>query len=127
MVTTTRLNFEIKQKDPKLLKLIQKKLGFGRYNDVKVGGRPYGQFEVSDQEGLKRLMHLLNGNLSLPKRVAQFDYWVKFGVRIQPPGFVIKNQLVEPSLQNAWISGFIDAEGCFLQTLGIKATLIRIL
>ena len=106
----TRLTFEIQQKDAKLMKLLKEKLGFGIFRDnAKSGGRTYAKFEVSDQPSLKRLMHLFNGNLTLPKRVEKFDYWVKFAVRMVPKGFVIKNQLVKPSLQNAWICCFYAA------------------
>nr|WDY12832.1 putative LAGLIDADG homing endonuclease [Chloroidium sp. KL-2023a] len=97
----TRLTFEIRQKDPRLMKRLQEKLGFGIGKDnTKSRGRMYAKFVVGDQPSLKRIMHLFNGNLTLPKRT-------------NDPKRVCYKESACKSLQNAWISGFLEAEGCF--------------
>jgi hypothetical protein len=65
------------------------------------------------------LVHLFNGNLILPRRkekfeefVKGFNTWVTKG-RIQLNTVEIKHTYILPSLDNNWLSGFTDGEGCF--------------
>ena len=54
---------------------------------------------------------MFNGNLVLDKRKIQFKKWLDiFNIPM------LSNNVL-PLLNNGWISGFIDAEGCFNVTL----------
>lgn len=112
-----RLSFNIVQKDACLLYKLKKGLGFGsvyhftRVIDDKV--EAYSRFSVGDKRGIQRLQSIFNGNLVLPKKRAQFNDWVNFKEKIQHPTFSLSHRYVLPTLETAWISGFIEAEGCF--------------
>ena len=117
--TKIRLRFSITQKDAKLIFKVKKRLGFGY---VSRNGE-YFSFRVDDKKGIQRLQALFNGNLVLPKRIAQFVYWVNYKQEIQHPMFHLispKAKPILPSLEDAWISGFIEAEGCFYANLNTK-------
>nr|AIT94652.1 putative LAGLIDADG homing endonuclease [Chlorosarcina brevispinosa] len=104
-----RLLFEIGQKDPKILYKIRKILGFGRVSNSET----YSRFSVEDKRGLQRIISIFNGNLVLPKRQSQFREWVLKGKRIQHPNFLLSDRRTFPSLETGWLSGFMEAEGCF--------------
>lgn len=103
-----------------VLEYIQKTLGFGCV--IKQGEYTHG-FVIQNLKDLSIILSILNGNLMLPSRQKQFTEFLKaynekvekqrkrknhqFSV-IQPKPFKS-----EPSLFNAWFSGFIDAKGCF--------------
>lgn len=119
-----RASFVITQKDDKILYEIYKGLKIGVvkhfYNDH--GNRIYSRYIVSDNIGIYLLYLLLNGNLVLQARVNQLRKWytalsnaTKFDFSLlyskNLPEFIIG--CFEPSLDDAWLSGFTDAEGCF--------------
>lgn len=111
-----RLGIGFDQKDERLVKIIHKKLGFGRistHNNVKVG-KMYRLF-VQKREEIECLLHLFNGNIVLPKRIAQFKKWINLAQtkNLCPPDFYFKTQRLKVSFDNAWLAGFIEAEGCF--------------
>lgn len=58
---------------------------------------------------------LLNGNLVLTKRYVQFNKWIEMArnKNYLPLNFQNKQIKRQVSTQTAWLSGFIDAEGCF--------------
>lgn len=107
--------FRITQKEPHILQKIRTRLGFGsvkKYNDKK--GSTY-RFIVSDLAGTVRLIHIFNGNLVLEKTQRSFESWLK-GYNLRPTNEPIQalNCLrCKIALNNAWLSGFIDADGCF--------------
>lgn len=72
--------------------------------------RDFGKFSrymVDDKNSIKILISLFNGNLVLDKKISQFNNWLKlFNIS------EVYNKIL-PSLNDAWISGFIDAKGCF--------------
>ena len=119
-VTRYRLYFTINQKDPKVLYYIREHLGFGHItpqfyinkNNVRID---YFRYSVSDQENIDRLIFLFNGNIILNKVYARFRAFLQArntrdgGDQIQE--MPQKNQFTFG--ESAWISGFIDAEGCF--------------
>lgn len=60
------------------------------------------------------LAFIFNGNLALTHRIQQLSLWVqalnnRFGVNT----IILNNIAVSVTLQDAWLSGFTDAEGCF--------------
>lgn len=72
---------------------------------------PFSRFLVDDQKGILALAYLFNGNLVLDKRKIQLNKWLD----LLSITSITSNVL--PLLSNAWLSGFIDAEGCFNVTL----------
>lgn len=112
---TNRVAFCINQKDPKVLYYVRKNLGFGQ---VKEYGT-YFRYSVTKKEYLHALIRLFAGNLILEKTNSRFAAWVKsYLVYYVTTPDVIDLVLQRPpglrlSLNTAWLSGFIDAEGCF--------------
>ncbi len=107
-----RALFVINQKHCRALRLIRKQLGFGSVKKYK----DFFRYTVSSKEGILCLISIFNGNLLLPKTRLRFKSWLDryLGspkVTIAPlPGPDWKEL---PFLETAWLSGFIDAEGCF--------------
>ncbi len=99
--------FVITQKESVILNHIEKTLQIGR---VRHFGK-FSRYMVDDNNSIKILISLFNGNLVLDKRKIQFSNWLKlFNID------EVYNEAL-PSLKDAWFSGFIDAEGCFNVTL----------
>lgn len=78
-------------------------LNIGR---VKTYG-PYSRYLVDDEQGIIVLTSLFNGNLVLGKRKSQVKKWLDI------LNILELNHNTLPILSNSWLSGFIDAEGCF--------------
>ena len=102
-----RLRFVLTQKEKEILNLIQETLKIGR---VRTYG-PFSRYRVDDNKGILVLTALFNGNLVLDKRKVQIKKWLDI-LDISE-----KNRNALPFLSNSWLSGFIDAEGCFNVTL----------
>lgn len=110
--TQKRLQFAIGQTDIVLLQKVRSELGFGKVSSDYSKAKSF-RFVVEDQKGIKRIMALLNGNLILPKRRAQFAKWIEAGARFLDENFCLKQDVPKISKENGWLSGFIEAEGCF--------------
>ena len=116
-------SFVITQKEREILEEIESKLGFGQVKDF----NGFSRYMVFDNKNIFLLYSLFNGNLVLSHRRLQLEKWhnnlhnasrfdlLKFNL-IEIPK--IKNSKKVPSLNNAWLSGFTDAEGCFNITIG---------
>lgn len=116
-----RAGFTIDQKDPKVLYWIRDNLGFGRV--LPCGTR--WRFQVWDQKGLFLLFCLFSGNLVLDHRHFDFQKWTTF--LVFPSGFSVllagsstfqakRNTFSGThliNLDNAWLSGFWQADGGF--------------
>ena len=108
------LEFKITQssKDADILFFIKKTLGFGSVSKQdKISNTHH--YRVRDKEGLLKIINIFNGNLQLNKRQLQFKlfldaYNIAYGSSIE-----LLNNRNLVNLNNAWISGFTDAEGCF--------------
>jgi hypothetical protein len=116
-----RPRFVLTQKEGAILYHIQEVLGFGVVRYFPSGD--YHRYIVEDSKDILLLCLLFNGNLVLSHRLTQLSLWIAelnkrlnnsasrvFGlVSIITP----ITTLIDPSLNDAWISGFTDAEGTF--------------
>ena len=110
---TGRFGFSIDQKNPDVLYRIKKELGFGIIYSYIKKGEPYWRYNTTSHANILRLVSLLNGNLVLEKRRQQFAKWVtgmntSWGTKI-----VIKQSECIPTLNDAWLAGFVQADGGF--------------
>jgi hypothetical protein len=100
--------------DKPCLEYIQATLGFGFI--YKQGPRKH-QFCVENLEGLRNLLHIFNGNLVLPTRKKKLLQIIELYNQKAPKRGL--EQITPlgcdrlPTLEDAWLSGFTDAEGCF--------------
>lgn len=107
-----RAKFVLTQKESAILYEIQEVLGFGKvccYKDC-------SRLIVTDLQHILLLFFIFNGNLVLNHRVKQLYGWVNLlnkngGQRNL--NLSLNPNLVKPNLNDSWLSGFTDAEGCF--------------
>lgn len=113
--------FFINQKDPKVLYKIKKELGFGQVIKYKQNNQFYYRYSISDIQNIIRIIHLFNGNLLLNKVQINFNKWLNCYNELYPNQY-IKNKYICPilNLNSSWLSGFIDAEGCFYANIVLK-------
>lgn len=135
--STTRIRYVLTQKERKVLDQVQQKLGFGYvkfFPQAAVAGsvniHGFYRFIVEDTKSLLLLANLFNGNLAIQHRVNQLSQWIDM-INRNNQFFIFKKRsscdasnsiilikkLVKVSLQDAWLSGFSDAEGCFNVTV----------
>ena len=124
-----RASFVITQKDSKVLHEIHEVLKIGAvksFYDNK-GNRIYSRYIVTDNKGIYLLYLLLNGNLVLQSRVHQLSIWyVALNNAIKLDYCLFYSKIIpnfihnckEPTLNDAWLCGFTDAEGCFSVKIG---------
>lgn len=104
------LSFILRQADPKVLFMVKEFLGCGA---VYYDSKGYWTLSIRDKQGLLKVAKLLNGKLVLDKRLKEFETWMcalntKYGTNLVP--------VTTPAVlswQNAWLTGFADAEGGF--------------
>jgi hypothetical protein len=122
---TNKVSFIITQKDPKVLYHIKKSLGFGRIYKC---ADSYYRYNVSNKENLGRLIEIFKGQLRLEKTNKRFEQWVEtFTKYYKLEPLIIERGGKCIDSKTAWLSGFIDAEGCFnaVQRSGRKTFRMR--
>ena len=111
--------FVINQADLGLLRQIRTTLGFGVVSTFKQTTKngqetTYARYTIKDKKGIYQLIALFNGNLHLNKVQKRFKLWVKQYNQIWGCEIPLKSRrnpnLI--SLNNSWLAGFFDAEGC---------------
>ena len=113
--------------DLQILEYIQRVLKFGRV--IKQGVRT-SRFIVEDRASVALLIDIFNGNLIFPLKQKSFYLFLEaFNKRARSPGklpIIEYNPiLVTPSLNDYWLSGLTDAEGCFTCSLLGSSTAYR--
>lgn len=106
LTNKSRPRFVLTQKEGAVLHIIQSVLGFGTVRHITNGN--YYRFVVEDNSNVRLLAYLFNGNLVIPHRITQLRAWLNVLNTIQ-----LITTFPHITLQDAWISGFTDAEGCF--------------
>lgn len=114
----TRVRFVITQKESAILYHIQKKLGIGivkHFPQGKSGKKnDFYRLIVDNGSHILLLAFLFNGNLAMTQRIQQLSLWVKaLNHRFVNNTVIFINTPVIITLQDSWLSGFTDAEGCF--------------
>lgn len=95
--------------DRQVLEYIKRTLGFGR---VIKQGPSTSRFIVITN--VRLIVALFNGNLVFPLRQAKFILFLEaFNKRSRSQGIEYNPSLVVPTLNDCWLSGITDAEGCF--------------
>jgi hypothetical protein len=111
-----RGEFEIVQsiENLPLLMKIRTKVGFGRVTTFEKGGLKYCRWYTSERANIIRLIVLLNGNLVLEKRREQFHEWFHHLKAAWGLDYLVyKESTCVVSLEDAWLSGFSDADAGF--------------
>ena len=115
--------------DIAVLHFIKHHFGLGSVN--KVYTKNACRYRLGGIKAISCLILLFNGNIVVPKFHKRFTLFLeKYNQKITNPLAkqqtkdlpVIKllKQLKQPALNDAWISGFTDAEGCFYATYDNK-------
>lgn len=99
--TNHRISFLINQKDPRVLRFIRTRLGFGSVRSY--GG--YFRYSVTKREQLLLLAAIFSGNLALEKTRARFLVWLEhyasyYGVPLPPGVASISGRTPQLSLQD---------------------------
>lgn len=121
-----RLRFSICQKERRIVEKIAYKFGFGRVSSFNKGEETYWRWSLESKKSIESMAYLLSGNLVLPYRQKQFLKWIEIGQKksmFQPPFDKMKPWYSNVDLNNAWLSGFIDAEGCFYANFSLPIDL----
>lgn len=101
--------------DVKVLNYIQQNLGFG--NVMKQGPKT-SRFVVKDKANLELLVHLFNGNLVFPLKQSSFALFLEaFNKRLEGTIIPFIPTLILPTINDGWLAGIIDSEGCFTCSL----------
>lgn len=114
----TRIRFVLTQKESAILYHIHNKLKIGDVKHFPQGtsGNKNGFYRliVDNPSHILLLAHLFNGNLAISHRIQQLSLWVQvLHRRFGENTILFMNRPVSITLQDAWLSGFTDAEGCF--------------
>nr|YP_009367417.1 putative LAGLIDADG homing endonuclease [Sarcinofilum mucosum]ARK14454.1 putative LAGLIDADG homing endonuclease [Sarcinofilum mucosum] len=115
-VTTQRLKISISQKEKKIIETIAYTFGFGNVSSFQRNDVTYWRWTVESKKNVERIAYLFSGNLILPKQQIQFLNWIEQGQKkgmFKAPFNKNKLWLAKVGFDNAWLSGFIDGEGCF--------------
>jgi Proton-conducting membrane transporter/NADH-Ubiquinone oxidoreductase (complex I), chain 5 N-terminus/LAGLIDADG endonuclease len=112
------LEFKVTQSsiDAQILFYIKKELGFGSVSIQDKENKTH-QFRIKDKENLSKIINIFNGNLITKYKINQFNLWVKAFNKKYLTDINIIESKQELCLDNAWLSGFTDAEGCFTSSV----------
>nr|YP_010697799.1 LAGLIDADG homing endonuclease [Porodaedalea chrysoloma]WCF76760.1 LAGLIDADG homing endonuclease [Porodaedalea chrysoloma] len=114
--TSSSLRFVLTQKEGSILYEIKDLLGFGvvRYHPQGKGNNGFYRFTIANNKDILNLALLFNGNLVIPHRINQLSSWIDLLTEkgLWTYGSSQAQPLI-PTLNDSWLSGFTDAEGCF--------------
>lgn len=111
-----RVRFVLTQKESAILYTIQHKFNIGivKHFPQTAKNKGFYRWMVDDPSHILLLAFLFNGNLALDHRINQLALWVNaLNTRYGIDTIRLNNVPVSITLQDGWLSGFTDAEGCF--------------
>jgi len=115
-----RIRFVLTQKEGAILEKIRNIFGFGTVKFFAPGtaGNKNGFYRwiVEDFNNVWILAHLFNGNLVSNHRINQLGAWIEIlnkSARFATTPITLITDAVIVTLEDTWLSGFTDAEGCF--------------
>lgn len=100
------------EQNKEVLIKIQNTQGFGKI--YKQGPRVY-RFICQKHEEIELIIQLFNGNIVLPSKKFQFNKFIIAYNKLRKTSDIIPYKKFNnlPSLDNTWLLGFTEAEGCF--------------
>jgi len=124
IVTNNKVKFDITQikNDVQVLYYIKTNLGFGKVYIRKEIERNIGYFYITKKDNFKRLIKIFNGNICTEYKHNQFKKWVETYNKQYKDNIKVLARRPLPSLKNAWLAGFTDAEGSFLARIKSSKT-----
>lgn len=96
--------------------IIKKNLGFGQVTQFSKNHQPYWRYTTSKKQHLTSFIYLFNGNLVSHSNQNKFEQFISQYNKIYATQFIVLNKNRVPSLQTAWLSGFLEANGGFYAT-----------
>jgi hypothetical protein len=114
----TRVRFVLTQKESGILYYVHNMLRIGIVKHFPQGTsgnkNDFYRLIVDNPSHILLLAFLFNGNLAITHRIGQLALWVQaLNNRFGANTVILINTAVSVTLQDAWLSGFTDAEGCF--------------
>ena len=114
----TRVRFVLTQKESGILYYVRNRLGIGIVKHFPQGTsgkkNDFYRWIVDNPSDILLLAFLFNGNLAITHRIQQLALWVQcLNHRFGTNTIEFINTAVSVTLQDGWLSGFTDAEGCF--------------
>jgi cell division protein ZapA (FtsZ GTPase activity inhibitor) len=107
------LEFKITQssEDAQVLFFIKKELGFGSVTVQDKNNKTH-HYRVRNKDAIFRLISIFNGNLKTNHKNVQFAKWIKAYNKLYNDNIIqeVDNNI---NLDNGWLAGFTDSEGCF--------------
>lgn len=111
-----RNSIVIVQKEKEILELIKNNFKFGNVQ-IHSKKKEIYQWVVYTEKDIKLLINLFNGNFTLPIEVLKLEKFMSYFniLLLKNNQSIIQhiNICRLPTLNDAWLSGFTDAEGCF--------------
>ena len=114
----TRVRFVLTQKESGILYYVRNRLGIGIVKHFPQGTsgnkNDFYRWIVDNPSDILLLAFLFNGNLAITHRIQHLALWVQcLNHRFGANTIEFINTAVSVTLQDGWLSGFTDAEGCF--------------
>jgi len=112
------LEFKVTQSsvDAQILFYIKKELGFGSVSVQDKINKTH-HYRVRDKKNILKLIEIFNGNILTKHKNNQFKLWVEGFNLIYNMDIKYMEPTHKVSLDNGWLSGFTDAEGCFTSSV----------
>lgn len=117
------LEFKVTQSsiDAQILFFIKKELGFGSVS-LQCKENKTHHFRIRDKNNILKIINIFNGNIITKNKKNQFKLWVEAFNKIYNTNIGYIESKHKLSLDNAWLSGFTDAEGCFTSSIYLAKT-----
>jgi hypothetical protein len=111
---TGYVSFQLTQsyRDVQILYYVRQTLGFGSVSQQDAQNNTW-RFRVRDKVNLQKIIFLFNGNLVFEKNRVRFIAFVNAYNTRYKENIEVSSTAPCVTLNDAWLSGFTDAEGCF--------------